>query len=245
MIKGRHKDDVLFVPFHTTIDIKEGLVYINQVMKGINLEYTETIDLVFNMDLSNNKLTGGIPPEITELTLLVGLNLSHNHLNGSIPDSIGKMKALNSIDFSDNQFTGMIPPSLAALNFLSYINFSYNNLSGRIPSGNQLQTLNDPSIYAGNTDLCGAPLSNNCSDHESPPATKEKIYKDADEPKNLWFYVDIMCGFITGFWGIIGVLVFKKQWRQKLFMTAEVTIDKVYVAVTVRASKIKRSIEAK
>ncbi|GJS55160.1 leucine-rich repeat protein [Tanacetum coccineum] len=93
----------------------------------------------------------------TKSKLNMGLNLSHNHLSGSIPDSVGNMKVIISLDFSDNQLSGMIPPSLAALNFLSHLNLSHNNLSGRIPTGNQLQTLIDPSIYAGNRDLCGTP----------------------------------------------------------------------------------------
>ncbi|KAM0042357.1 putative non-specific serine/threonine protein kinase [Helianthus debilis subsp. tardiflorus] len=225
----------------------EGIYSIDviQVIKGIELEYTTTLGLVVNMDLSSNKLTGEIPLEISALAMLMGLNLSHNHLSGSIPDSIGNMKALVSLDFSDNQLSGTIPPSMAALNFLSWMNLSYNNLSGRIPTGNQLQTLIDPSIYAGNRDLCGAPLPNNCSNHENPPATTSMIkYKTANGPRNVWFYLDITCGFATGFWGIIGVLAFKKQWRRKLFMIAEVTIDKVYVAVAVKISKIKRGREA-
>ncbi|KAK1416464.1 hypothetical protein QVD17_32255 [Tagetes erecta] len=212
-----------------------------QFMKGTILEYTTTLRLVFNMDLSSNQLIGEIPEELTTLTLLVGLNLSHNHLNGSIPGSIGNMKELNSLDFSNNQFTGTIPPSIASLNFLSHLNLSHNNLSGRIPTGSQLQTLNDPSIYVGNIHLCGEPLPNNCSKHENPTTTPSKN----KYARNAWFYTDIICGFATGFWGLIGVLSFKKQWRHKLFTVAEVTMDKVYIAVAVWVSKIKRGIERK
>ncbi|KAM0007693.1 putative non-specific serine/threonine protein kinase [Helianthus debilis subsp. tardiflorus] len=216
-----------------------------QVFKGSELEYKKTRYIVVNMDLSSNKLTGEIPPEITALDMLMGLNLSHNHLSGSIPDSIGNMKALASLDFSDNQLSGTIPPSMAALNFLSSMNLSHNKLSGRIPTGKQLQTLIDPSIYAGNRDLCGAPLPNNCSNPENPPATTSKNkYKKANRLRKVWFYLDITCGFATGFWGIIGVLAFKKEWRRKLFMIAEVTRDKVYVAVAVKISKIKRGRKA-
>ncbi|KAM0007699.1 putative non-specific serine/threonine protein kinase [Helianthus debilis subsp. tardiflorus] len=213
-----------------------------QVIKGSERKYTTTMGLVVNMDLSSNKLTGEIPPEITELASLMGLNLSHNHLSGSIPNSIGNMKALEYLDFSDNQLSGMIPPSMVALNFLSSMNLSYNKLSGRIPTGKQLQTLNDPSIYAGNRDLCGAPLANNCSNPENTPATRSK--NKYNGLRKVWFYLDITCGFATGFWGIIGVLAFKKEWRRKLFMIVEVTMDKVYVAVAVRISKIKRGREA-
>ena len=53
-----------------------------------------------------------------------------------------------------------------------------------------------------------------------------------------------MSGFATGFWGVIVVLLFKKHWRQKLFMFAEVMVDKIYVAVMLRVSKIKKGREA-
>ncbi|XP_052622398.1 receptor-like protein EIX2 [Lactuca sativa] len=174
-----------------------------QVMKGVDLEYTTTWEIVYNMDLSSNKLVGEIPVELTALSML------------------------------------------RALTFLSHLNLSHNNLSGQIPTGNQLQTLiDDPSIYAGNKGLCGPPLPNSCSNHQDPTTTSKKKHKAADEKMEVWlFYVDIMSGFGTGFWGVIGVLMFKKQWRHKLFMFAEETMDKIYVAVVVRVAKFKRGRE--
>nr|KAJ0191792.1 hypothetical protein LSAT_V11C800444780 [Lactuca sativa] len=132
-----------------------------QVMKGVDLVYTRILDIVYNMDLSSNKLIGEIPVELIALSMLVGLNLSNNHLSGNIPDTIGNLTTLFSLDFSNNELTGMIPSSMAALMFLSHLNLSHNNLSGRIPTGHQLQILiGDPSIYTGNRDLCGPPLPN-------------------------------------------------------------------------------------
>jgi hypothetical protein len=55
------------------------------------------------------------------------------------------------------------------LTFLSHLNLSFNNLSGKIPNGNQLQTLNDSSIYEGNSLLCGPPLWTKCSEDETKP----------------------------------------------------------------------------
>ncbi|MFS7975582.1 putative non-specific serine/threonine protein kinase [Helianthus anomalus] len=216
--------------------IEEGII---QVMKGISLEYTNTWSFVTNMDLSSNKLVGDIPVEITELYGLVGLNLSNNHLSGGIPVSIGNMASLNSLDLSGNELDGLIPPSIAALTFLSHLNLS-NNLSGRIPTGSQLQTLIDPTIYAGNKDLCGAPLPKNCSNHEVLTTTPKKTYEAVDEPNKAWFYVDIICGFATGFWGVIVVLMLKKQWRHKLFIFAKESMDKIHVAVMVRVNTMKR-----
>ncbi|KAI3815972.1 hypothetical protein L1987_15656 [Smallanthus sonchifolius] len=96
----------------------------------------------------------------------------------------------------------------------------------------------DPSIYAENTYLCGAPLPKECSPHGNPTSKNKEEY--ANEPNKIWFYLDITCGFATGFWGIIGVLLFKKEWRHKLFMFCEVAMDKIYVAVAVRVLKMKR-----
>ncbi|CAI9299713.1 unnamed protein product [Lactuca saligna] len=214
-----------------------------QVMKGVDVEYTRTWDLVLNMDLSSNKLVGEIPVELTRLSMLMGLNLSNNLLSGGIPNNIGNMTKLESVDFSRNELTGMIPSSMEALTFLSHLNLSHNHLSGRIPTGHQLQPLADPSIYVGNKDLCGPPLPNNCSYYEDY-TTSKKSYEEGEEPKKVWFYVDIMSGFVTGFWGIIGVLLFKKQWRRKLFMFAEETIDKIYIGVVVRVAMMKRGREA-
>ncbi|XP_023755647.1 receptor-like protein EIX2 [Lactuca sativa] len=219
-----------------------------QVMKGVDLEYTTIWDIVYNMDLSSNKLVGKIPVELTTLSMLVGLNLSNNHLSGGIPMSIGNMMNLETLDFSENELGGRIPSSMAALNFLSHLNLSHNNLSGQIPTGNQLQTLiDDPSIYAGNKGLCGPPLPNSCSNHQDPTTTtttSKKKHKAAEQTRVWLFYVDIMSGFATGFWGVIGVLLFKKHWRQKLFMFAEEMVDKIYVGVMVRVAKIKRGREA-
>ncbi|KAK9063915.1 hypothetical protein SSX86_017787 [Deinandra increscens subsp. villosa] len=211
-----------------------------QVLKGVELEYTRTLKFVTNMDLSSNKLVEDIPETLTTLKLLVGLNLSYNHFTGSIPKNIGNMKSLNSLDLSTNKLTGMIPSSMAALNFLSFLNLSHNNFSGQIPKGNQLQTLTDPSIYAYNTYLCGAPLAKECAPHESPPTTNSKKYENDNDPKNIWFYLDIMSGFATGFWGIILVLLFKKQWRHKFFMFMKKPLTKIYLVVMVGVLKTKR-----
>ncbi|XP_052622181.1 receptor-like protein EIX2 [Lactuca sativa] len=230
--------------YNHTLDPNENVI---QVMKGVDLEYTTNWDIVFNMDLSSNKLVGVIPVELTALCMLLGLNLSNNHLSGMIPESIGKMTRLESLDLSGNKLTGMIPPSMAALTFLSHLNLSDNKLLGRIPTGHQLQTLiDDPSIYAGNEDLCGPPLPNNCSDHQDPITMPKKKHKAAEElMKVWWFYLDIMSGFATGFWGVIGVLLLKKQWRWKIFRFVEKIMDKIYVAVMVTVvAKIKRGREA-
>ncbi|PWA49027.1 leucine-rich repeat protein [Artemisia annua] len=195
------------LPWHTTAAFKswyDGNVM--QVIKGVTLEYSKMWGLVINMVLSSNKLIGEIPRELTALSGLLGLNLSHNHLIGHIPKCIGNMTSLFSLDFSSNELIGTIPPSIASLNFLSHLNLSHNNLSGRIPTGNQLQTLTDPSIYAANKDLCGAPLPKNCFNHEDTTTdTSKNKHEDANEHKKVWFYLITVRGFATGFWGFVEV----------------------------------------
>lgn len=144
-----------------------GMVLETRSEEAIN-EYSATAGLVlniglpFSMDLSSNELTGEIPQELTRLTGLLGLNLSRNLLTGGIPQKIGDMKSITLLDFSHNHLSGMIPRSITALSSLSRLNLSYNNFSGKIPTGNHLQILADPSVYAGNPKLCGAPLPNKC-----------------------------------------------------------------------------------
>ncbi|KAJ0743067.1 putative non-specific serine/threonine protein kinase [Helianthus annuus] len=150
------------------------------------------------------------------------------------------MRTLISLDLSGNELGGPIPPSITNLTFLSHLNLSNNKLSGRIPTENQLQTLIDPSIYAGNKDLCGPPMPKNCSNPDDPTITPNKKDEAAHEPNKVWFYMDIMCGSAISFWGVIVVLILKKQWRQKLFMFAEESMDKIHVAIMVRVNKMRR-----
>ncbi|XP_058076498.1 receptor-like protein EIX2 [Magnolia sinica] len=184
--------------------------------KGQMHEYTRTILLVTCMDLSSNNLSGEIPEQLISLMGLCVLNLSGNHLTGKILDKIGKLALLESLDFSRNQLWGTIPLSMSNLTFLSYLNLSNNNLSGKIPSGNQLQILLNPSIYMGNNDLCGPPLTDKCDSDEtsqSPMPVGGDVKKDDGAHEMVWFYSALGPGFAVGFWAFCGILIFKKSWR--------------------------------
>ncbi|KAF8008501.1 hypothetical protein BT93_K2237 [Corymbia citriodora subsp. variegata] len=186
-----------------------------EIMKGRPNEYTKIVlALLGNLDLSSNNLIGPIPKELTFLTGLQGLNLSHNLLSGGIPIGIGDMKSLESLDLSNNRLSGTIPQGISALTSLSHLNLSHNNFTGQILKGNQIQTLNDPSIYANNPLLCGDLLRRECPGIESPQASKTSQPEDIHEEEKLekaLFSVVVMLGFATGFWGFFGVLQFKKD----------------------------------
>ncbi|MBR7027629.1 MAG: Ig-like domain-containing protein [Bacteroidales bacterium] len=61
--------------------------------------------------LDKINLTGGIIPELGELTGLTHLRLSKNNLTGSIPPELGALINLSYVDFSDNHLSGPIPTS--------------------------------------------------------------------------------------------------------------------------------------
>ncbi|KAJ3694389.1 hypothetical protein LUZ60_009869 [Juncus effusus] len=206
-------------------------------VKGLELEYSTTLTFLKSIDLSGNYLTGEIPQTITSLLGLINLNLSNNNLKGTIPVEIGKMQPLESLDLRMNELSGIIPQSLANLDFLSSLNLSYNNLSGKIPTGNQLQTFFDPSIYIGNAHLCGSPLNKSCNTETS------HNYNVKDDDNNLdeiLLYLFAAIGFGFGFWAFFGVLMFKRNWRYRLFQTVDDMFDKIYVFVMLNFARLRR-----
>ncbi|KAL7122796.1 hypothetical protein ACP275_01G066400 [Erythranthe tilingii] len=212
-----------------------GSVTLNQVMKGVEMEYTTTSKYVVNLDLSSNYFIGEIPSELTRLSSLIGLNLSHNHLGGNIPAKIGNLALLESLDLSGNNLVGKIPDSISDLEFLSHLNLSNNNLSGQIPTGRQLQTLEDPGIYAGNPQLCGPPLllkKCHSEDENHNDVQDDEDGDDEDERvETIKFYAVLISGYAAGLWGIIGVLVIQTTWRQALFRFAEVVGAKILMVI--------------
>ncbi|CAL5428148.1 unnamed protein product [Camellia sinensis] len=131
---------------------------------------------------------------------------------------------------------------LSNLSYLSHLNMSFNNLSRRIPTGNQLQTLNDPSMYIGNDGLCGAPLLNSClndksSDGDHKHADESKV---ADETSFLWFYTSIGPGFLVGFLGVCGTLNFKKSWRYANFQFIENNYNWISINIAIKLAQLRR-----
>jgi len=90
------------------------------------------IESTTELSLSNNQLTGEIPPELGNLTNLAHLYLSYNQLAGEIPEEIGNLTNLTQLSLSNNQLTGEIPQEVCDL-------IESNNLSiGNITDGNNL-----------------------------------------------------------------------------------------------------------
>ncbi|KAH7518019.1 uncharacterized protein At4g06744 [Ziziphus jujuba] len=125
--------------------------FTGKVPVGINkLQY------FYELDLSNNKLTGDFPMEVIGATQLTFLDLRYNSFSGKVPpqvfnldvdvlfinnndleqplpQNIGSTPALY-LTFANNKFTGPIPKSIKqASKTLKEVLFLRNNLSGCLP----------------------------------------------------------------------------------------------------------------
>ncbi|XP_021832232.1 LRR receptor-like serine/threonine-protein kinase GSO1 [Prunus avium] len=207
------------------------------IWKGRMQMYKSILGFVKRIDLSSNRLTGEIPSEITHLVELVSLNLSGNQLTGQITPEIGNLQSLDALDLSRNQIEGRIPTSLSRIDRLSFLDLSFNNLFGEIPIGTQLQGF-DPSVYAGNPQLCGPPLKKMCADQNVQTDLSNQD-KDKDELITLGFYISMGLGFAAGFWGVCGTLIFKRSWRYAYFKFLNGLNDWLYV----RVAMIKRQLK--
>ncbi|CAN7044959.1 unnamed protein product [Brassica rapa subsp. trilocularis] len=115
------------------------------------------------LDLSTNRLSGNIPPQLcTWLPFLVSLDLSNNDLNGEVPPSLAECRFVNSLVLSKNRLTGQIPVQLSSLGRLATFSVSDNDLTGRIPSFFASSAKYSSDDFAGNKRLCGRPLSSTC-----------------------------------------------------------------------------------
>ena len=94
---------------------------------------TDLYGRVTRIQLSENGLTGRLPPELGDLSRLTMLNLAKNNLSGSIPVELGKLAELTYLVLNDNRLTGPIPPALGTLSGLLSLILNANELSGGIP----------------------------------------------------------------------------------------------------------------
>nr|KYP36367.1 LRR receptor-like serine/threonine-protein kinase GSO2 [Cajanus cajan] len=111
------------------------------------------------LDLSHNKISGGIPASICSLPSLFILELSKNNLSvdlsfvfqncttlrtlslgnnrffGSLPNEITKnLPSLSELLFRGNRLSGSIPEELCRLPFLHLLDLAENNISGSLPT---------------------------------------------------------------------------------------------------------------
>ena len=94
---------------------------------------TDAHDRVIELNLSQNQLTGMLPPEIGQLADLVNLDVYGNQLQGEIPPEIGNLDNLTHLALWANQFVGSIPPEMGDMASLEWAALGINELTGSIP----------------------------------------------------------------------------------------------------------------
>ncbi|TVZ58746.1 putative secreted protein (Por secretion system target) [Flavobacteriaceae bacterium MAR_2010_105] len=81
-----------------------------------------------------NSLTGEIPDQLWSLPNLEGIMLFYNQLTGTLTPAIENAKNLFALSLVRNNMTGSIPVEIGALPNLEVLALASNNLSGSIPS---------------------------------------------------------------------------------------------------------------
>ena len=135
---------------------------------------TDVNGRVTEVKLSENRLTGRIPPELGRLSNLLVLELGNrsyicvhgsgctsesplaNRLTGTIPYELSNLKGLVGLDLQANQLTGSVPAWLGELSNLRWLILSANPLSGSIPA--ELGGLRDMEILLLNNDGLSGPV---------------------------------------------------------------------------------------
>ncbi|KAM4078953.1 hypothetical protein ACB094_09G079000 [Castanea mollissima] len=183
--------------------------------KGLDIELVKILTIFTSIDISANKLEG-VPETIGELKSLYVLNLSHNALTGEIPLSLGNLSQLESLDLSSNNITGKIPMQLVDLTFLAALNLSFNQLVGPIPQGKQFGTFSNYS-YIQNKELCGFPLTIDCTRDEAPPPSATPKSKGTSSTTLIgfdWQFILTGLGFGVGAAVVVAPLTFWEKGRK-------------------------------
>lgn len=146
----------------------------------------DKLKYLFELDVSNNKLSGEFPSSVLRATNLTFLDLRFNSLSGSVPpqvfnldldvlfinnnklvqklpDNLGSITALY-LTFANNRFTGPIPSSIGDIKFLQEVLFLNNQLTGCLPY--EIGKLNQATVFdVGFNQLTGPiPFSFGCLD---------------------------------------------------------------------------------
>ncbi|XVF88740.1 hypothetical protein PTKIN_Ptkin19aG0075800 [Pterospermum kingtungense] len=92
---------------------------------------------LYELYLDGNNFDGEIPLidiSIVGSPAIWDLDFSDNHLSGKLPKWIGNMSGLQTLDLSNNHLDGLIPPEFCNLDGLQFLDLSQNNFSGSVPS---------------------------------------------------------------------------------------------------------------
>ncbi|KAL5994870.1 hypothetical protein ACLOJK_024927 [Asimina triloba] len=125
---------------------------------NVDLSTLGGLQMLSNLSMSNNRLTGVLSQELASLESLELLNLSGNSFHGLMPIGLAKLKNLVYLDLSFNNLSGEVPTGFENLQKLQHLDLHSNNLSGNI--GGFLGNLQDVAhvdlsvnLFSGSLDL--------------------------------------------------------------------------------------------
>ena len=140
---------------HTYLDISD-----NQITGTLPPEIFNLTQISGYLALAYNSMSGTLPSEVGALTnLRNGLCLSSTHLGGPLPTTLGLLTSIVSLGLENSRFDGSVPSTLGNLSALTYLNLAGNQLTGSLPASLQsLSALTSFSVY-NNPGLCGPKLT--------------------------------------------------------------------------------------
>jgi len=154
------------------------------------------------LHLGINNFYGKLPPQIGQIPLVV-INISRNNFSGEIPKEIGDIKCLQNLDLSWNNFSDTFPESLSKLAELSKFNISYNPLiSGTIPATGQFITFGKDS-YLGDRLLKLPRFIDNSSGE--PPKSMDRKPKRPTKLAAFLAFLGVTLAFLIC--GVLSVLI--------------------------------------
>ncbi|GKD62972.1 receptor kinase-like protein Xa21, partial [Tanacetum coccineum] len=86
-----------------------------------------------DLEIHYNKLKGGIPPFLGNLTSLEVFSAAGNPFGGAIPDTLGHLKNLREFHSGNCELYGTIPYSIYNLSLLTDFTLPENQLTGSLP----------------------------------------------------------------------------------------------------------------
>ncbi|MCO5602956.1 hypothetical protein L7F22_057097 [Adiantum nelumboides] len=179
------------------------------------------LDALQVLSLRHNKLSGTLPSDLANCRSLKLVNLKNNTFSGSLLFDFSAWQLLENLDLSSNNFRGQIPSSLTNLTQLEFLFLEENAFSGAIPpintpslrsfsvANNQLNGSIPSSLshftadsFAGNLNLCGAPLpdcpqSQSPAEAPTPGASPEQSSENDDKKLGAGAIVGIVLGAVA------------------------------------------------
>eukprot|EP00760_Papus_ankaliazontas_P029349 PhM_4_TR4215/c0_g1_i1/m.17111 len=107
----------------------------NQFEGQLNETFTSNWIRMEKLTAQENNFVGNLhdTTALCQYRSMFYLDLSNNNITGSIPPCFGDLEKLQSVSLKRNRIYGTLPPELSRLGNLQYLELAYNNISGSLP----------------------------------------------------------------------------------------------------------------